>query len=204
VSNSSRRLFAVWLAGLLVLPVGLAVETAAQEPATDAGTAPASTPDAAGRRADRLARRGGGAGNPDVMTVQQVEEYFDQVMLHQARTNLALTDDQFLRFGAGLRRLQTARRQQQRQRVAMMRELNMLVNATPFDEAAATSKLKELDDFSARSTDEIRSAYDAIDRSLTLRQRARFRIFEEMMERRKLDLVSRARQQASRPADAAR
>jgi hypothetical protein len=80
----------------------------------------------------------------------------------------------------------------------------MLVNATPFDEPAVTSKLKELDDFSARSTDEIRTAYDAIDQSLTLRQRARFRIFEEMMERRKLDLVSRARQQTSRPADTAR
>jgi hypothetical protein len=39
---------------------------------------------------------------------------------------------------------------------------------------------------------------------LTLRQRARFRIFEEMMERRKLDLVSRARQQASRPGGPAR
>jgi Spy/CpxP family protein refolding chaperone len=191
----------------LLLPAGAAVETAAQEPATDSGAAPAapaSTPDAAGRRAGRLARRVGAAGNPDVMTVQQVEEYFDQVMLHQARTNLALTDDQFLRFGAGLRRLQTARRQQQRQRLAMMRDLNMLLNANPLDEAAVTSKLKELDDFSVRSADETRTAYDAIDRALTLRQRARFRIFEEAMERRKLDLVSRARQQASQPTDAAR
>jgi hypothetical protein len=67
-----------------------------------------------------------------------------------------------------------------------------------------TSKLKELDDISAQSTDEIRTAYDAIDRVLTLRQRARFRIFEEMMERRKLDLVSRARQQASRPNEPTR
>jgi Spy/CpxP family protein refolding chaperone len=191
----------MWLAGLLVLPVGVAVDTAAQEP--DAGVGPAAPPDAAGRRAGRLARRGG-AANPDIMTVQQVEDYFDQVVLHQARTNLALTDDQFLRFGAGLRRLQTTRRQQQRQRLAMMRELNILTTATPFDEAAVTSKLKELDDLSARSTDEIRTAYEAIDQSLTLRQRARFRIFEEMMERRKLDLVSRARQQASRPTDAAR
>ena len=203
MSGCTRRLFAVWLAGLLVLPVAFAIESAAQEPATDSGTSPTSTPDATSRRAGRLARRGS-AGNPEVMTVQQVEEYFDQVMLHQARTNLALTDDQFLRFGAGLRRLQTARRQQQRQRVAIMRELNTLVNATPFDEAAVTSKLKELDEFSARSTEDVRGAYDAIDRALTLRQRARFRIFEEMMERRKLDLVSRARQQASRPTDAAR
>ena len=194
----------MWLTGLLMLPVGVALDAAAQEPTADSGTAPASTPDVGARRAARLGRRGPAAANPDVMTVQQVEEYFDQVMLHQARTNLALTDDQFLRFGAGLRRLQTTRRQQQRQRLAMMRDLNLLVNATPFDEVAVTSKLKELDDLSARSTDDIRTAYEAIDRTLTLRQRARFRVFEEMMERRKLDLVSRARQQASRPTDAAR
>src|SRR5262245_8051552 len=120
------------------MPVVFAVESAAQEPATDSGAAPTSTPDVDARRAARLGRRGGAAGNPDVMTVQQVEEYFDQVMLHQARTNLALTDDQFLRFGAGLRRLQTARRQQQRQRMAMLRELNILVNASPSEEAAVT------------------------------------------------------------------
>jgi Spy/CpxP family protein refolding chaperone len=199
VTRRGQRVIATWLAGLLILPLGLSVDGAAQEPTTE--SAPA-TPEGAGPATRRLARRG--AANPEVMTVQQVEDYFDQVMLHQARTNLALTDDQFLRFGAGLRRLQVARRQQQRRRLAMVRDLNGLVNATPFDESAVTSKLKELDDVSAQSTDELRTAYDAIDRVLTLRQRARFRIFEEMMERRKLDLVSRARQQASRSNEPAR
>lgn len=199
MTRPGQRVIATWLAGLLILPLGLSVEGAAQEPTTE--SAPAA-PEGAGPARGRLGRRA--AGNPDVMTVQQVEDYFDQVMLHQARTNLALTDDQFLRFGAGLRRLQVARRQQQRRRLAMVRDLNSLVNAAPFDESAVTSKLKELDDVSAQSTDEIRTAYDAIDRVLTLRQRARFRIFEEMMERRKLDLVSRARQQASRSNEPAR
>lgn len=175
----------MWLVGLLLLPLGFAPLGFAADVLAQQGA--------------RLGRRSGAAGNPDVMTVQQVEEYFDQAMLHQARTNLALTDDQFLRFGAGLRRLQTARRQQQRQRMAMVRDLNSLLLAAPLDEAAVTAKLKELDEFSARSTDEVRTAYDTIDQSLTLRQRARFRIFEEMMERRKLDLVARARQQAGRP-----
>jgi Spy/CpxP family protein refolding chaperone len=199
VTRQATRMAATWLAGLLVLPLGLSVEAAAQEPTTE--SAPVAR-EGLGR--GRVARRGMPSGNPDVMTVQQVEEYFDQVMLHQARTNLTLTDDQFLRFGAGLRRLQVARRQQQRQRLAMVRDLNHLLNSTPFDESAVTSKLKELDDFSAQATDEIRTAYENIDRVLTLRQRARFRIFEEMMERRKLDLVSRARQQASRPGGPAR
>ena len=195
MTRRERRVIATCVAGLLALPLGVPVQGAAQEPAAESAPAPRE-----GGGRGRAARRGLPAGNPDVMTVQQVEAYFDQVMLHQARTNLTLTDDQFLRFGAGLRRLQVARRQQQRQRLAMVRDLNTLVNATPFDESVVTSKLKELDDFSAQPNDEIRLAYDAIDRVLTLRQRARFRIFEEMMERRKLDLVSRARQQASRPS----
>jgi Spy/CpxP family protein refolding chaperone len=182
VTWSRKRALAVLL-GLLFMSLGFAVDVLAQQ----------------GGRQARRDGRGVAAGNPDVMTVQQVEEYFDQVMLHQARTNLALTDDQFLRFGAGLRRLQTARRQQQRQRLSMVRDLNSLLTVAPFDEAAVTAKLNELDEFSAQSTDAMRMAYDAIDQSLTLRQRARFRIFEEMMERRKLDLVARARQQAGRP-----
>ena len=39
-----------------------------------------------------------------------------------------------------------------------------------------------------------RKALDALDQTLDLRQQARFRVFEEQMERRKLELVTRARQ----------
>jgi Spy/CpxP family protein refolding chaperone len=133
------------------------------------------------------------------MTVQQVEQYFDQVMLYQAQSQLGLTDDQFLRFGAGLGKLQAARRQQQRRRALMLRELNMLLNATA-DEAAITAKLKELDDAVAANDRAVQDAYAAIDQVLDLRQRARFRVFEEMMERRKLDLLSRARRLGAPPA----
>ncbi len=134
------------------------------------------------------------------MTVQQVEQYFDQVVLYQAQSQLGLTDDQFLRFGAGLGKLQAARRQQQRRRALMLRELNMLLNATPADEAAITAKLKELDDAVAANDRAVQDAYVAIDQVLDLRQRARFRVFEEMMERRKLDLLSRARRLGAQPA----
>jgi Spy/CpxP family protein refolding chaperone len=175
------RMFRATFAALMLVVVAVETMSAQDRPARGA---------AGGRRA-------GAAG--DAMTVQQVEDYFDQVMLHQARANLSLTDDQFLRFGAGLRRLQTVRRQQQRRRVVMVRELNALVNQTPLDEAAVTAKLKELEDLGARASEETRAAYDAIDRVLDVGQRARFRVFEEMMERRKLDLVGRARRQAERP-----
>ena len=47
-------------------------------------------------------------------------------------------------------------------------------------------------------TGETRKAYDDVDQMLDVRQQAKFRIFEELMERRKLELVTRARQ-ANRP-----
>jgi hypothetical protein len=42
----------------------------------------------------------------------------------------------------------------------------------------------------------VRQAYDALDEMLNLHQRARLRVFEEQMERRKVELLTRARQAA--------
>jgi hypothetical protein len=55
--------------------------------------------------------------------------------------------------------------------------------------------LREQDD---RAAVELRQAYDAVDEVLDIRQQARFRIFEEMIERRKLDLLMRAQNAAAR------
>ncbi len=44
----------------------------------------------------------------------------------------------------------------------------------------------------------MKKAYEGIDELLDLKQRAGFRVFEELMERRKLELITRARQ-ANRP-----
>src|SRR5213078_3534622 len=60
------------------------------------------------------------------------------------------------------------------------------------------TRFKGLQDIAARGAEEERKAYDAIDQVLDVRQQAKFRIFEEVMERRKLELVARARQ-ANRP-----
>jgi len=54
--------------------------------------------------------------------------------------------------------------------------------------------LRELDD---RAALELRRAADGVDEVLDIRQQARFRMFEEQIERRKLDLLLRARQRAA-------
>ena len=68
----------------------------------------------------------------------------------------------------------------------------------PADEAAIKARLKALRDHDTRAADQIRRAYDALDEVLDARQQARFRMFEEAIERRKLDLLVRARERAAR------
>jgi hypothetical protein len=137
--------------------------------------------------------------NPDTMSVQQVEKYFDQFVLVQAQTRLELTDPQFLKFGAALRQLQGARRMQQRRRMQILRDINGMLAAAEPDDTQLAARIRELDDLNADTSRRIQEAYAAIDTTLTLRQRARFRVFEENMERRKLDLLTRARAQADAP-----
>jgi len=56
------------------------------------------------------------------------------------------------------------------------------------------NQLKALNDLDARLGTDVRQALDGVDQTLDLRQQARFRLFEEQMERRKVDLLMRARQ----------
>jgi len=55
-----------------------------------------------------------------------------------------------------------------------------------------------LDEADTRAAAEVKKAYDALDQILDVRQQARFRTFEETMEQRKRELVTRARL-ANRP-----
>ena len=184
---------------LAALAMGVAaVPGAAQETSTGSGRAE--------MRAGRPLGRGGRLGrpalpaNPDTMSVQQVEQYFDQVVLYQAQSQLRLTDAQSRRFGAALRGLQAVRRQQQRQRLAVVRDLTALLSASPLDEAAVTAKTREFDDLAFAFARQLQDAQASVDAVLDVGQRARFRVFEEMMERRKLDLLMRARRGAGSPA----
>ena len=84
------------------------------------------------------------------------------------------------------------------ERFRIVQELRRLSNDAQADEAQMRDRLKALDDLDARAQAEVAKAYDAINQVLDIRQQAKFRVFEENMERRKLELVMRARQ-ANRP-----
>ena len=78
-----------------------------------------------------------------------------------------------------------------------MADLQRLSNpraTTPPDDAALKERLSALQELESRSAAELRSAYNQLDEILDLRQQARFRVLEEQLERRKLELLMRARQ----------
>jgi hypothetical protein len=141
---------------------------------------------------------------PDVtaeMRPGEVQRLFDAYMIMQAQEALTLSEDQYSRFLPRLRALQETRRRLQQERQQRINELQRLTSPRqqrPADESLLKDQLNALQDLESRSAAELRKAYNAINEVLDLRQQARFRVFEEQMERRKLELLLRARQ--NRPA----
>ena len=145
---------------------------------------------------------------PPVMTPAQVQDLFDAMIVMQAQDALTLSEQQYAQFLTRLRVLQQARRRHQQQRVRLINELQRLTNPRNAQRPAASEpeirdRLRDLQELEARAAAETRKAYTGIDEVLDVRQQARFRVFEEQMERRKLDLIARARQN-NRPANSNR
>jgi Spy/CpxP family protein refolding chaperone len=147
------------------------------------------------------ARAGRGAVEPGAepgVSPAEVQRMFDAYALMQAQEQLNIGEGQFSSFLTRFKALQDVRRRTLQERVRVTNELRRLLNQGNGDEGQIRERLKALQDISARGAEDERKAYDAIDQVLDVRQQARFRIFEEVMDRRKLDLVARARL-ANRP-----
>jgi hypothetical protein len=133
------------------------------------------------------------APNDPAITPFELQKLFDSWALLQAQEFLKITDEQFSKFLPRFKALQDTRRQGLQQRTRVLNQLRKAVNDGESDEQIKTSikLLQEIDDRAAADT---RKAYESVDQVLDLRQQAKFRIFEEQMDRRKLELVTRARQ----------
>jgi Spy/CpxP family protein refolding chaperone len=108
-----------------------------------------------------------------------------------------LADEQFATFLTRLKTLQAARRRSENQRNRALMELRRFVQSEAPGAAAADegvrARLKALDDAEAQGTADVRQARTGVDQILTPRQQARFRLLEEQIERRKLELFARSR-----------
>ena len=136
--------------------------------------------------------------DPSTISAPQIQRWFEAFTVLQAQEALELSEAQYGRFVTRLKALQEARRRQQQARNKILGDMRRLTNpqgGNP-DEAQLTELLKGLRDADDRGAAELKRAYEAVDETLTLRQQARFRVFEERMEQQKLELLMRARQNA--------
>ena len=137
-----------------------------------------------------------GLDNGD-MTPGEIQKLFDAYLVMEAQQALDLTDQQYPQFLARLRTLQDTRRKNLQERNQLMGQLQRLSNPRlpRIDEAQVKERLVALQELESRDAAEMRKAYNALDDVLNVTQQARFRVFEENIERRKIELLMRARQQ---------
>ena len=171
------------------------VSVAAVAVAVDAGTAHAA------QQSPTPSREGRPGRSPGQLTPGDVVGMLDNYAAVRAQEALTLDDAHYTAFVTRLRALQQVRRRNQQAHNRVVQDLRKLAGAQaapPYDEAAIRERLKALREQDDRAAVELRQAYDAVDEVLDIRQQARFRLFEEMIERRKLDLLMRAQNAAAR------
>ena len=137
-------------------------------------------------------------GLTDDLTPVEVQQLFDAFELVRAQEMLGLTDEQYPDFVARLKRLQDARRSGLQRRQRHLRELQRLSNQPNVDESVLEERLAALKVLETESAESERLARLEIDGILTIRQQVRFRVFERAMERRRVDLLMRARRDPRR------
>ncbi|HUE87706.1 MAG TPA: hypothetical protein VMO26_16655 [Vicinamibacterales bacterium] len=137
----------------------------------------------------------------DDMSPMQVHQLFDAMLVMQAQDALSLSEQQYAQFVSRVKVLQDTRRRSQQMRLRMINELQRITSprAKPAGDAEIKRRLDALHETEARSAADVRRAYDGIDEVLNPLQQARFRVLEEQIERRKLELVGRARQNQRQP-----
>lgn len=133
-----------------------------------------------------------GPRSPRRMSPPEIQRLFDAYTLKHAQAALELNDAQYGQFQPRMRALQETRRRNLTARVQTLQALSEAVEKG--DEAAIRRHLEALHEHDTRAAAELQQAYAAIDAMLDLPQRARFRLFEETMERRKFELLTRAKQ----------
>ena len=139
------------------------------------------------------------------MSPAEIQKIFDGYLVIEAQAALGLTDQQFAQFVPRLRALQDVRRRHQQERFRLLNDLQRLTRpAVPRgplggDEGVLKERLSTLQEMDSRFAADMRKAYNSLDEVLDVRQQARFRVFEEQIERKKLELLLRARQNPNRP-----
>jgi hypothetical protein len=163
----------------------------------------AAAPPAGGRQGQRNAARALSPGLGQGASNAEIQQLLDALVVSKAQGGLQLSNEQFNVFLPRLLALQNLQRQHRNQRNKMLGDVRALIgpNAPPeVEDSAIGAATKALDDLEAQMQQDEQRALASIDAALTVRQRARFRLFLETMERQKIDLLVQARAGAPQPA----
>jgi hypothetical protein len=127
----------------------------------------------------------------------EVAKLFDAYALVQAQEDLGLDEAQYAQFVGRYRSLLETRRRHALARVRLVQELNRLTRGAraPSDDVLR-GRLKALEDHDAQAAQSVAAALAQVDDGLTLKQRARLRVLEAELERKKFELMGRARESA--------
>lgn len=128
----------------------------------------------------------------------ELTRLFDAYAVLQAQSFLKLDDDQYGEFVVRLKALQDGRRKRLGERSRLIGELRRLTapDSTATDAAIRTT-FDALQREDAAAHADLAKAYENLDSVLDPRQQARFRVFEDQIERQKLNLLSRVRRRAA-------
>jgi hypothetical protein len=194
-------------AGLAATIVVTAMATLSAHPAAARGQGARQGAKQGGRQATRQAppqnpdavagKNGLKSSKPAELTSPAyVQQMFDTMAVVEADKFLPLSGDQYPVFVQHLRRVQEARAQANRRRAKALNELRGLVGPNaPADvtDSVIDAKLKELIAAEQEGAADVRKALDDLDAGLSVRQRARYRLLEENVERRKIDFLTKVR-----------
>ena len=134
------------------------------------------------------------AVNDPAVTPNEIQRMFDAYALVQAQDQLHLNDDQYPRFLVRFKSLQEVRRRSLQEHTRLVGDLRRLLTQGQPDEAQLKERMQELQEVDSRAVADVKKAYDGLDQVLDVKQQAHLRVFEEQMERRKIELITRARQ----------
>lgn len=132
----------------------------------------------------------------DAISPADVQSMFDAMLLMDAERFIGLTPEQFPQFVQRVKKLQEAKVNQMRRHNKAFGELRAMSNPQTgrADDASIDAKLKELDQIEVESHAALTKALESLDQMLTPRQRARFRLLEDNLEKKKLEFITKARQ----------
>jgi hypothetical protein len=142
-------------------------------------------------------QRGDAPARGGDLSPAEIQRIFDGYVMVQVQDALGLSEQQFAQAVPRLKTLQDTRRRHQQQRGRLLMELQRLTRLARgegTDEGAIKERLTRLHEIDAQFAEDLRRAYRALDDVLDIRQQGRFRVFEEQIERKKLQLLLRARQ----------